>query len=126
VIEIGFSDVDVAALHELQMHPHHVVRRKALMLILKSQKIAHHKIAQVADVCENTVRQGFEAYQAGGIDKLKTLNFRQPQSKLAPFEEQVRGYFEKTPPATIAQACVDIERITGVLLKATQMRSYIN
>lgn len=125
VIEITFSDAEVARLQALQKHPHHVVRRKALVLILKSQKIAHCKIAQIADVCENTVRQCFETYQQGGIEKLKTLNFRQPQSSLKPFETEVREYFEKTPPATIAQACADIEKRTGVPLKNTQMRAYI-
>jgi hypothetical protein len=76
VIEIAFSDAEVAELQALQRHPHHVVRRKALVLILKSQKIAHCKIAQIADVCENTVRQCFETYQQGGIEKLKRLNKR--------------------------------------------------
>jgi transposase len=125
MIEIAFSDAEVMGLQALQMHPHHVVRRKALMLVLKSQKIPHYKIAQVTDVCENTVRQCFETYQQGGIEKLKTLNFRRPQSSLKPFEAEVREYFEKTPPATIAQACTDIKKRTGVSLKNTQMRTYI-
>ncbi len=100
----------------LQMHPHHVVRRNGLMLILKSKK---------TDVCENTVRHCFETYQQGGIEKIKTLNFYQPQSRLKSFETEVRNYFEKTPPATIAQACADIEKLTGVSVKNTQMRAYI-
>lgn len=95
------------------------------MLILKSKKIPHHKIAQITDVCENTVRRCFETYQQGGIEKLKTLNFYQPQSRLKSFETKVRNYFEKTPPATIAQACADIEKLTGVSVKNTQMRAYI-
>lgn len=125
MIEITFSDEAVAALQELQGHPHHVVRRRALMLILKSQKIAHYKIARITDVCENTVRHCLKAYQQGGLERLKTLSFYQPQSRLKPFEIEVRDYFEKTPPATIAQACADIEKRTGVSLKNTQMRAYI-
>lgn len=54
-----------------------------------------------------------------------TLNFHQPQSRLKPFESEVRDYFEKTPPATIAQACADIEKRTGVAIKNTRMRVYI-
>lgn len=125
MIEITFSEESVAALQELQMHPHHVVRRRALMLILKSQRIAHYKIAQVTDVCENTVRHCLETYQQGGLERLKTLNFHQPQSRLKSFETEVRDYFEKTPPATITQACADIEKRTGVSIKNTQMRAYI-
>jgi len=73
LIEITFSKEEVAELQTLQTHPHHVVRRNALMLILKSKTIPHHKIAQITDVCENTVRHCFETYRQGGIEKIKTL-----------------------------------------------------
>lgn len=125
MIDITFSDEVVAALQKLQGHPHPVVRRRALILILKSQEIAHHKIAKIADVCENTVRHWLEAYQQGGLVRLTDINFYQPQSRLQPFEMEVRDYFDKTPPATIAQACTDIEKRTGVSIKNTQMRAYI-
>lgn len=125
VIEITFTEESVAALQELQIHPHHVVRRRALVLILKSQGIAHYKIARITDVCENTVHHCLETYLQGGLEKLTTLNFHQPQSRLKPFDAEVRDYFEKTPPATIAQACADIKERTGVSIKNTQMRAYL-
>lgn len=125
MIEIAFSAESIAALQELQSHPHHVIRRRALMLILKSQGIAHCKIARITDVCENTVRHWLETYQQGGLERLTELNFYQPQCRLQPFEMAVRDYFEKTPPATLSQACADIEMRTGVSVKNTQMRAYI-
>lgn len=126
MIKIAFTDESVAALQKLQRHPHHVVRHRALILILKSQGIAHHKIAKITDVCENTVRHWLETYQQqDGLEKLTDINFYQPQSSLKPFEMEVRDYFDKTPPATIAQACADIGKRTGVTLKNTQMRAYI-
>ncbi len=70
LIKITFSNEEIAQLQALQMHPHHVVRRNGLMLILKSKTIPHHKIAQITDVCENTVRHCFETYQQGGIEKI--------------------------------------------------------
>ena len=53
-----------------------------------------------------------------------TMNFNQPECRLAPFEAQVREYFDKTPPATIAQACAEIGKITGIYIRNTQMRYY--
>lgn len=38
----------------------------------------------------------------------------------------MKEYFEKTPPVTIAQACSDIEKLTGTSVKNTQMRAFIN
>ena len=125
MIEITFPEGSVAALQELQMHPHHVIRRRALVLILKSQGIAHNKIARISDVCENTVRLCLETYQQGGLEKLTTLNFHRPTSRLTSFDAEVRDYFEKTPPTTIAQACADIKKRTGVSIKNTQMRAHI-
>lgn len=125
MIDVKFSNESIAELQKLKKHPHPCVRDKALILILKSQQIPHYKIAQIAGVCENTVRQCFKAYQQGGIKKLETLNFRRPQSSLQPFEEQVKNYFTENPPSTINEACAEIGKITGVFLKNTQMRAYI-
>lgn len=126
MIEIKFSNAELFKLQELQVnHPHHVVRQRALILILKNEKIPHHKIATIMNICENTVRTCFYAYQEGGIEKLITLNFYQPQSSLKPFETIIREYFEQTPPSTISQACVEIGKLTGIYLKNTQMRAYL-
>lgn len=126
MIEITFSDKEISQLQVLQaQHPHHVVRRRALILILKSQKIPHYIISRIADVSENTVRNCLEAYQKGGAEQLTVTNFYKPESRLKPFETIVKEYFNKTPPATIAQACAYIEKLTGISLKNTQMRTYI-
>lgn len=95
------------------------------MLLLKKEGIEHHKIARVVGVCENTARQCFKAFKEGGLEQVKELRYRKPESQLKPFEVQVREYFDKTPPATIAQACTEIKSKTGVALKPTQMRAYI-
>jgi len=125
MIRIQFSNESIKNLQEQQkIHPHYAVRRRMLILVLKSQKIPHYKIAKIAEVCENTVRSCLKAYQEGGIEQLKVINFYQPKSQLEPFESIVRKYFEDSPPATITQACSDIKKLTGISLKNTQMRTY--
>ena len=64
-------------------------------------------------------------YQQGGIERLTIINFRKPKSKLALFETIIREYFAKTPPSTMAQACADIAKLTGVSSKAEGMRRYM-
>jgi len=126
MIKINFSTKEIESLAELQLHhPHHVVRRKALVLILKEEGIHHHKIANIAGVCENTVRDCIKSYQQGGIEQLTIINFRSPESKLAPFKSVITEYFEKTPPSTMTQACFDIEKLTGVSIKIEAMRRYV-
>lgn len=125
MIEITFSNEEILNIRKLLVHPHDTVRERALVLLLKSQNIPHHKIATIVNVCENTVRSYFQAFKNGGIEKLITMNFRKPESSLKLFETQIKEYFDKTPPATIAQACAEIGKITSIFLKNTQMRSYI-
>ena len=91
MIKLSFSEEEISALHALYTnHPQPKVKQRALILILKSEDIPHHKIAKVADVCENTVRSCFDAYSKNGIEGLKVLNFYQPESSLKPFDSVVR------------------------------------
>ena len=63
MIRIVFSEEEVTQLQDLSTnHPHSFVRRKALALLLKSQEIAHHKIAKIINVCGNTICSYFKAY----------------------------------------------------------------
>jgi transposase len=126
VIRIAFSEEEVTQLQDLSAnHPHSFVRRKALALLLKSQDVAHHKIAKVIGVCENTVRAYFESYSREKIESVTTINFNKPESSLEQFEDVVRDYINKTPPTSIKQACHEIGAQTGVALKETQMRQYL-
>jgi len=126
MIKIIFSEDDIARLRKIYFeHQHHVIRRRALIMILKNHEVPHHKIAKIVGVCENTVRNCLRAYQQGGIELLMTINFNKPQSKLKSFDAEIKEYFEKNPPANIAQACASIKELTGVSLKNTQIRKYL-
>ena len=51
VIKVVFSDEQLTQLGNLQRtHPHPVIRRRALTLLLKQQTTPHHKIAQITGV----------------------------------------------------------------------------
>ncbi len=126
MIKITFLDEEILALQKLQEHTNPFVRRRALILILKNEHLFHHKIARIVGVSEDTVRNCLKLYQKGSVERIQTLNPYRPQGRLKPFESKVKEYFEKTPPVTIAQACSDIEKLTGVSVKNTQMCSFID
>lgn len=51
VINVVFSDEQLTQLSHLQRtHPHPVIRRRALTLLLKQHVTPHHKIAQITHV----------------------------------------------------------------------------
>jgi transposase len=126
MITINFTDSAIKTLQSLhQTHPHPTIRRRAHVLLLKSASIPHHRVAQITGYCENTVRHYLRVYLNEGILGLEKINFYRPAPKLKPFESIVREYIEKTPPTHIAKACADIEKLTGISLKQTQMRAYL-
>ena len=126
MLHIEFSDQDIEQLrYERYHHPHPRVQQKMEALLLKSQQVPHHVIARCVGVCENTRLAYFRAYQAGGIQALKQINFYRPTSELAAHRSTLEAYFRLHPPTTIAEAATVIERVTGIQRKPTQVRVFL-
>jgi len=84
-IQLTFTPDDLAALSEMRyLYPHPIVQRRAETLWLKSFGLPHHQIANIAGVCENTMRDYFALYQTGGVEGLKVLHSYRPTSALQP------------------------------------------
>lgn len=110
---------------ERYRHPFPIVQRRMEALWLKSHNLPHAQIAKLVGVCENTLRDYFELYQQGGVDKLRTVHFNRPQSELAAHISSLEAYFKEHPPATIKQAQHDIETLTGIKRSPTQVRTFL-
>ena len=126
MIQIEFSEQEKQALYyERFHHPHPRVQIKMEALWLKSQEIPHHQISQLVAIAPNTVRTYLRDYQEGGIEKLKEINFYRPQSKLEEHRTSLEDYFRAYPPATINEAVVKIEELTGIKRSPTQVRKFL-
>lgn len=102
-----------------------LVQRRMDALRLKAHGMLHKEIAEVIGVAENTLRDYFELYQQGGIEKLKEINYYQPESELQQHIVSLEAYFREHPPATIKQAQHEVEIITGVHRSETQIREFL-
>ncbi len=76
-------------------------------------------------VCENTVRSYFKQYQTGGIEALKRLEFRRPESRLCAHRDTIETYFREHPATTIPQAVKRIEELTGIKRSPTQVGIFL-
>ena len=57
MIQIAFTEEERISLQNLsEKDPHHIVRRKALTLLLKSYGISHEKICTIIGISGNTLR----------------------------------------------------------------------
>lgn len=102
-----------------------IVQRRMDAVRLKAFGLMHKQIAQIIGITENTLRDYFELYEQGGLEKLKEIHYYQPESELKEHIVSLEAYFREHPPATIKQAQHEVEIITGVRRSETQIREFL-
>jgi transposase len=126
MISISFSPDTVTELRYQRFHhPHPRVQQKMEALLLKSAALPHGLIADIVGVCPNTLRNYFQEFKEGGVERLKELRFYQPQSALKSESARLEDYFEKNPPATVKEAAATIEQLTGIKRGLSQVRGFL-
>jgi len=111
--------------YERKNHIHPRVQQKMEVLWLKSNKIPHKKIAEIAGVSENTVTEYIRQYKQGGLEKLREIKFNKPVSELTQHISTLEAYFREHPPASAREAMGKIEEITGIKRSETQIRKFL-
>jgi transposase len=97
------------------------------VLWLRSHNLPHALIAKLAGVSQNTIRDYFELFIAGGLEKLKEVHFYRPESELVAHVSSLErcAYFRVNPPATIKEAQSEIETLTGIKRSETQVAEFL-
>jgi transposase len=126
MIKITLSVSERAVLRDLhQNHIHPVIRQRAHVILLRSENIPNNRLSIITGLGETTIIDYAHQYLKNGVSWVTTLNFRKPVSQLQSFDEAIKAYFEKNPVSTISQACKEVEKLTGVTVKNTQMRAFL-
>ena len=102
-----------------------LVQRRMETLLLKAHNLSHAQIEEIAGVSGNTMREYFNPYQQGGIEKLKEINYYKPEGELVKHIVSLEAHFRENPPASIKEARQEIEEITGVKRSETQVRGFL-
>jgi len=125
-IQVELSPEILKEIHDQRYnHPAPLVQRRMEALWLKGHGLPHGQIAELVGVTENTIREYFELYQQGGLEKLKELNYYRPESKLNTHITSLETHFREHPPASIKEAQSEIEVITGVKRSETQVAEFL-
>jgi transposase len=118
-------EIQEALNYERYHHPVPLVQRRMEVLWLKSHGLPHEQIAKLAGLSENTMREYFQLYAEGGVEKLKEVNIYRPESKLVAHSTSLEAYFRANPPASIKEAQSEIEALTGIKRSETQVREFL-
>src|SRR5947209_15436952 len=115
MIRLNFTEEDIKELDwQRYHHPHPRVQKKMEVVLLKARGLSTEQIAHCVGICQNTVRSYLREYESGGIEELKQVRFRQPESDLQAHQSTLEAHFREHPPASIAQAAMEIESLTGI------------
>jgi transposase len=106
-------------------HPAPLVQRRMEALWLKGHGLPPAQVAELVGVTDNTIRDYFELYQEGGVEKLKELNYYRPESVLNSHITSLEAHFRDNPPARIKEAQCEIEALTGVKRSETQVAEFL-
>ena len=121
-----FTPEQIETLREQRLrHPALPVRQKFDVLWLKSQRVPHHEIARLAGVSLRTVQRYLDEFLRDGLGGAAAIRRHVPQSRLQEHRGVLEDHFLAHPPATIAEAQADIERLTGLRRGRTQVRLFL-
>ena len=95
-------------------------------LWLKSQGLPHKDICRLTAISGTTLRTYLRMFQSGGVEKLMEMNFYAPTSELQRHRHQLEAYFREHPPATINEASVKIEELTGLKRSPSAVGKFLN
>jgi len=126
MIRLSFSEEDIKELDwQRYHHPHPRVQKKMEVLLLKARGLSNEHIAHCVGICLNTVRSYLREYERGGIEELKQVRFRQPESDLKVHQSTLEAHFREHPPTSIAQAANVIEKLTGIKRSEVQVGIFL-
>jgi transposase len=126
MIRLSFTEEDMKELdYQRYPHPHPRVQKKMEVVLLKARGLSTEQVAQCVGICPNTVRSYLREYERGGIEVLKQVRFRQPESELQAHQSTLEAHFREHPPTSIAQATKVIEQLTGIKRSEVQVGIFL-
>lgn len=126
MLKLEFSTEAIEALRYWRFHhPHPQVQRKLEVVYLRSQGLGDEQIQHLCAISKATFYRYLQAYQAGGVAKLKELSWRRQGSALNRHRTTLEEYFRAHPPARVAEASAKIEELTGIQRGLTQTRKFL-
>lgn len=106
-------------------HPSSIVQKRMHIIFMKELKINHTMIGQILNIHVNTVTKIIKMYNAGGIEKLKEINYGTNKSELEAHRISIEESFKKEPVSSIKEAQNRIEKLTGIKRSHTQVRKFV-
>ena len=115
MIKLTFTEHDIAELkREKEYNPFPKVRRRCETVYVKSQGFQNKDVEKIVGISHSTVTNHLKLYQQGGIEALKTLNYKGQPSKLHQNTDQIKASFEAQPVGLLKKQEPELQRLPGL------------
>jgi len=126
MLRLNFTEEDAKIFHHDRFnHPHPRVMLKMEVLHLKALGVSPEMICKISGVCHKTACNYINEYNAGGIEKVREVNFNRPKSELISHASSIEACLTIHPPSSILQASVMIAELTGIKRGVTQTGGFL-
>jgi len=128
MLKINFSEKEKTQLLNMAFsHPHPRAAKKLLAVHMRSQGLTNQEIMKALGIhSETTLISYCHEYIAGGVESLCTVKFNKPKSKLQPYEQDLKTYFQENPPRSVTEAIEAIKKLTGLERKKSFVQKYLH
>jgi len=127
MIKLKLTDKQLDEIHrEATENTNARYRTRCWVVYLKSMGYAHHEIARLVRVDESSITAWLKAYRDGGLPGLLADHYRKASGQLDAHAEALTALFKNRPPHTVNQAIDMIKEVTGVVLKPSACRTFLN
>ena len=101
------------------------IRLRAGVLYLRSKEKSYREIVEVLGVPQNTINTYIKGYIDKDIDFIFETNYRKNISELEEYKDIIINDFDNNPPATVDEARIRIEKLTGLKRGNTAVRTFL-
>ena len=106
--------------------PDSQISRRLHALYLKSKGCSHQEISEYVGLFLNALTKIFKKYASGGLEEVKKMHYHSKHSVLEDYRELIQAHFQEHPPASLKQACDDIEKLTGIRRGKECIRKFLH
>ncbi len=111
--------------HERFYNPCPIVQKRLHVLYLKVKQYRHKMIADILQMHPNSVTNYLKMYQAGGLERLKQVNYGTNTSQLEPHRISLEEEFRQHPPISTNEAIQKVETLTGIRRSPTRVKAWM-
>lgn len=127
MLTLNISDADIELANYERIHnPIETVRKRMDAIYWTKQGFGRTEVAAISGVHRNSVKNYVKLYNAGGLEALRSFEYKGFGSVLSGHRVTLEAYFKEHPPKTAREAVAKVKQLTGTGLSQSEMRRFMH